>query len=192
MIRELIEPERISLLARLNDYVDRRKPIYANPISKPSAVCGAIRGLDVSTCSLRRLLSAFNEDRLFIASQSLISRKDVVLIEVDACMEGDLLKSELNSRFPGIFAGDLVICWGESWRWQIVFDAQLALGVLVVQNSKDIATATDAYSKGDALHDISDAFAECIAYEVQDLPEGLKVAVSSQIWRDWGVAKCPE
>ena len=185
MIRELQPPERDAWLQSIDGCVDRSRPLYDNPTIGSIFICGAMRGLDVPIRSLASLARRFCEGKFFVLYQNLERIDAVALLEISNADDSDQLTREVYAQFPHIFAGDLVVCWGSSERWYILFDAQISLGVLYVRNSADEAAARAAYSDGDKLFQMDEAFAECAAYEVQGMPDALRQTIPVRLFRSW-------
>lgn len=189
MIRKLTSPEIDTRLKSIDRDVDRTKPLFYNPTIGSVVVCGAIRGLDVPVRALASLARRFGEEKFFVLSQNLERIEAIELVEIASVGDSGQLTRELNSQCPGIFTGDLVVCWGSSHRWYVVFDAQLALGILIVRNPHDMTAASAAYSDGDKLHNIGDALAECASYEVQGLSEELQKIIANNLFKSWNVCE---
>lgn len=185
MIRKLMASEILEQLRDVDRNIDRTKPIYANPVICSFFVCGAIRGIGFPVCSLASLSRVFSEDSFYILSQSLKDIDNADVLEVGGNVSFDDLTRIINSQFPEIFVGDLMVCWGRSQRWYIVFDAQLALGILLVRDQNDVAMAKDAYSEWDELYSLYDAYIECENYELRGLPENIRSNISSQFKCAW-------
>jgi hypothetical protein len=187
MIRSYIEPELDGWLQSIDGYIDRNKPLCNNPVIGPVVVCGAIRGLEIPVRALASLALRFAERKFFVLCQSLDRINCAELLEVDCYADRLKLSREFNLQFPGIFTGDLVVCWGGSQAWFILFDAQLSLGVLVVKSPDDQAKASAAYADEDELLDIEQAFAECATHEVRDLPEDIRETTAASLFDSWRI-----
>jgi len=188
MIRELIESEKADRLLSIEGEVDRSKSLYENPANKAFIACCAIRGLDVSVKSLWSLARRFSDSAFFILCQNQESLEHAELIEVESAFESEELRRELNAKFPGIFTGDIVVSWGKSHRWYVIFDPQLALGVLIAKSRNDMAAAREAYSQGDDLIEVAKGFAECADYELQRFPSELRNVATEQLFESWGIS----
>lgn len=190
MIRKLVSPEIEARLQLADEHIDRTKLLCENPVVGPGCICGAVRGLDVPVSALIALSVYFAEANCYVLCQSLERLENADLLEIDSGSDKSRLTQELNSLFPWIFTGDLVVCWGSSLRWWILFDAQLALGLLVTTDPDDAAEARAAYSGEDELVDLVEAFTECAAHEVLDLPESLRATTGDSLFKSWGIPSC--
>jgi|LakMenE01Jun11ns_1017448.scaffolds.fasta_scaffold9762154_1 hypothetical protein len=188
MIRSLIATERDCRLHSIDALIDRTKALCNNPAIGNVVICGAIRGLDIPVRALASLALQFAERKFFVLSQSLDRIEITELLEIDSDEDKLQLSRQFNSLFPGVFTGDLVVCWGDSKRWHVLFDAQLSLGLLVVRSLDDQAMASEAYAVEDELLDVRQAFTECAAHEIRGLPENIREPTATALFDTWGVA----
>lgn len=187
MIRELTKEEKDIRLKSIEEDIDPRKPFYENPANKALTVCGAMRGLEVPMESICALARAFSEATIFILSRNQQDPRCSMLLEAQASASSDVLRREIYSGFPEIFSDDLVVCWGGSEQWYILFSPQLSLGVLLVRMPCYLGIARDAYSEGDDLIEITEAFYECTHDELQHLPKSLDNQLVAKLFSSWRV-----
>lgn len=187
MIRKLITPELDAQLQFVDGYIDRTKPLCENPVIASAIICGAFRSLDVSVSALTALSVRFAEEKYFVLCQSLERLECADLLELESDTDNRQLTKELNSVFPWIFTGDLVVCWGSSLRWWILFDAQLALGLMTTTKLEDATEARAAYSSEADIINVEEAFTECAAHEIRSLPEGLREQTGNTLFKSWGI-----
>lgn len=160
VIAELEKGEKSEFIERLRVRVDPTKMLWQNPLRFKFKLLGAITGLDFSVRAVASVAQIFEEDYCYFCSQNLLdlSKSSVLRVPVDSHTT-----DHLPAEYSYYWASEYLIATGENAVWYILFNAELSVGVLVVDSNVESATrraVENAFKQHEPLNDPSDVFKE--------------------------------
>ncbi len=154
------------------------RDLYEQEFKIKPYLVGCLRDMEISFQAIHSLGKSFKDEFVFVLSQFNTKVPDFFSYSYHTKLVPAAAREDVMNKCGTLFCSDLIIFWGSSHKWVVIFSADLSLGFVLVFAQEDVKRAV-IFSQHQDLHDPCEAVEGCISEDLGHLPAIEKNKISN-------------